>query len=76
MKLLIFWMTGIPNWSEKTSAIVAAENEDAAKACMTCGSDSLWMSVTTCEKIEHLEAKSEELGQCYSQGGAFVLAQH
>jgi hypothetical protein len=69
--------TSVTLWSDKTVAFVIAEDEYAARLCMTGGSDSLWSSVETCEQIATLEITPENLGviknEKYCCAGGIVI---
>ncbi len=72
MKKLFRLTAGKTLWCDKTELFVAAESSDAAKACLTSGSDSLWCSVAKCEEIGIADSDILATGIYEHAGGKVV----
>ena len=73
MTLKLYKMTGTPNWSDRTIAIVAAPDEKQAKACMSSGSDSCWIEVLTCEFVCERYFIEGQLDGKFRHGESFII---
>jgi hypothetical protein len=74
-RLGVFHLTAAETlWSDKGDAIVLAENEDAAKSCMTCGSDSLLVTVASCKRVGDMNVEEDHInGRWYENAGGYVI---
>ena len=71
MNLYQLW-AGEKLWSSRDSAYVVANNPEDAKNCMTSGSDSLWVSVSSC--MDCGPYTQEIPKDCYQSCGAYLIS--